>query len=369
MTELARTPLYSWHADNGARLVDFAGYSMPVQYEGVVAEHRAVRADCGLFDVSHMAEFLVSGPNAIAAVDGLITNNLSKLEDGAVLYTALCNERGHVLDDLLVYRLAENEVLIVANASNRQKVHGWLQERLPQTVELRDASDEIALIALQGPRSLDTLRAWERLKDERSRVEDLDYYRSISLQLEVQDVLLSRTGYTGERGLEIYLPSGLALDVWTGLLRAGESFGITACGLGARDTLRLEAGFSLYGHELDEGATPFESGIGWVVRLKKGEFIGREALADQKERGVPRATVGLVFDGRNIARQGAIVLSGDAEVGVVTSGTFSPTLQHGIALARVQTSAIESSLEVDIRGRRATATIQSPPFVPNRTRE
>lgn len=369
MSELAKTPLTSWHASNGGRLVEFSGYSMPVQYEGVVAEHRAVRERCGLFDVSHMAELRVSGVAARSAVDSLVTNDVGKLPSGGVLYTALCNDNGTILDDLLVYCLAEDDYLIVANASNRSKVRDWLESRLPGGVRLSDESDDTALLALQGPNSPQVLKAWPRLKNELSTLDDLDYYRAVTVDGDGSPFLLSRTGYTGERGYELYVPASQARSIWEELLEAGEAAGIQACGLGARDTLRLEAGFSLYGHELDEESTPYECGIGWVVRLKKGDFVGRDALLQQKEGGVPRRTVGLVFGERNIARQDAKVLVDNSAVGIVTSGTFSPTRGQGIALARVQTDAAEAALEVDIRGRRAKAEIHQPPFVPNRTRD
>ncbi|HEX9641168.1 MAG TPA: glycine cleavage system aminomethyltransferase GcvT [Candidatus Krumholzibacteria bacterium] len=368
MTNLQRTALTAWHAENGAKLVEFAGYSMPLQYEGVVAEHRAVRRACGVFDVSHMAELRVTGSDARAEVNRLITNDVSKLEPGHAVYTALCNDAGMVLDDLLVYALADDDFMIVANACNRAKVTSWFAERLGTGASLRDESDETALVALQGPRSLDVLRAWPRLLSSTRAVEALEYYSCQRLQLDDMPLLLSRTGYTGEWGYELYLPAAHALALWEELLAAGASCGLKPCGLGARDTLRLEAGFSLYGHELDEDVTPFESGIGWVVRLRKGDFIGRDALLAQKEAGIPRRTIALGLSGRNIARQGARVLHEGAAVGVVTSGSFSPTLQHGIALARVSDRAAEARLQVDIRGKLADVEIQKPPFVPNRTR-
>jgi aminomethyltransferase len=368
MTNLETTALTSWHAENGAKLVEFAGYSMPLQYDGVVAEHQAVRQACGIFDVSHMAEFRVTGANARAEVNRLITNDVSALSPGHAVYTALCNDAGKVLDDLLVYALADDDFMIVANASNRAKVATWFTERLGTAVALRDESDETALVALQGPRSLDILRAWPRLASSIPAAEALDYYACQRLQLGDVALVLSRTGYTGEWGYEIYLPAGHALALWEELLATGAPFGLRPCGLGSRDTLRLEAGYSLYGHELDEESTPYESGIGWVVRLKKGDFVGRDALIAQKDAGIPRRTIGLTLSGRDIARQGAPVMHEGTSVGIVTSGTFSPTLRHGIALARVSEHAAEAKLQVDIRGKRVEVEIRKPPFVPNRTR-
>jgi len=369
MTELRRTPLAEWHAAHGGRMVEFAGWSMPIQYSGVIAEHQAVRTRCGLFDVSHMAELRLRGADARAAVDALVTNDVSTLAPGGVVYTALCREDGGVLDDLLIYCLREDDWMIVANASNWQKVAAWLRERLPAGVEFQDQTEDTALLALQGPRSAEILRGWPRLAAHRARLDELDYYRAVQCDAGGTPILLSRTGYTGEWGYELYLPVEAASSIWQELLEAGAGLGLVACGLGARDTLRLEAGYSLYGHELGEDATPLEAGIGWVVRLKKSsDFVGREALSAQKERGVPRRTVALLLPGRNIARQGAPVLADGAQVGVVTSGTFSPTLERGIALARIEASAAESALSVDIRGRVVEAERGQLPFVPNRTR-
>jgi aminomethyltransferase len=341
---------------------------MPIQYEGVVAEHVAVRERCGLFDVSHMAELRIRGDEARSAVNALVTNNLLKLAPGAAIYTALCQHNGTVLDDLLVYCLAEDDFMIVANASNRGKVVAWLEEQLPPSVTLEDESDDVALLALQGPRSKDVLASWPAFASQTSLLGELDYYTARQIDVDGVEILLSRTGYSGEWGYELYVPSSAAESIWIALMAAGEAFGIAACGLGARDTLRLEAGYALYGHELDEEATPYESGIGWVVKLKQGDFIGREALAAQKEAGIPRRSVGLLFEGRKIARQGAVVLCEGREVGVVTSGSFSPTLQRGVAMARIASDAVESELTVDIRGKLAAVELVKPPFIETHVR-
>jgi aminomethyltransferase len=369
MSQLRRTPLSDWHAAHGGRLVEFAGWSMPIQYAGVLAEHQAVRTACGLFDVSHMAELRVRGNSARAALDALLTNDLSQLAPSAAVYTALCREDGGILDDLLVYCLAETDWLVVANASNREKVATWLAARLTGAT-LEDQTESTALLALQGPRSLDILCRLQRLGPHAARLGDLAYYHAMQCDAGGMRILLSRTGYTGERGFELYVAWQDALTLWEELLQAGAPLGLVPCGLGARDTLRLEAGFSLYGHELSEDCSPWEAGIGWVVRLKKrSDFVGRSALATQKERGVARNTLPLLLPGRNIARQGATVLAGDRSVGIVTSGSFSPTLERGIALARVESTIGDAALSLDIRGRVVAAERTKLPFVPNRTRD
>jgi aminomethyltransferase len=342
---------------------------MPIQYASVLAEHQAVRSTCGLFDVSHMAELRVRGKSARAELDALVTNDLSRLAPSAAVYTALCREDGGILDDLLVYCLDETDWLVVANASNREKVAVWLASRL-KGAELEDQTERTALLALQGPRSLDILQRWQRLSSQATVLSQLAYYHAVQCDAAGISMLLSRTGYTGERGYELYVDWQDALTVWQELLEVGAPLGLTACGLGARDTLRLEAGYSLYGHELGEECSPWEAGIGWVVRLKKGsDFVGRAALTAQKQRGVSRCTLALLLPGRNIARQGATVLAGDRSVGIVTSGSFSPTLERGIALARVESGSSDAPLSLDIRGRVVAAERTTLPFVPNRTRD
>jgi aminomethyltransferase len=370
MTDLRVTPLAAWHEQNGGRMVDFAGYRMPVQYEGVMAEHLRVRESVGLFDISHMAELHVRGTGSREFVDSLVTNQVGRLEIGQILYTALCREDGGVLDDLLIYCLAEEHFLVVANASNREKVADWMAERVPPGLDFEDRSDQTALIAIQGPHSLALLENWPAAAGILEQLRPLPYYRTLQPELDGVACILSRTGYTGERGYELYLPAEHAERVWTELMIAGASLGVAPIGLGARDTLRLEACYSLYGHELDEEHTPFESNIGWVVRLKKPvEFVGKAALAAQKAEGSPHAIIGFVVEGRAIARQGASLHSGDRELGVVTSGTFSPTLQRGVALARVASDAVDLPLEVEIRGKRLPATRVEIPFVAPRVKD
>lgn len=369
MGDSKKTPLTEWHREHGGRLVDFAGYEMPVRYEGVMAEHERVRRHCGVFDVSHMGELELRGSSARDNVQRLVTNDVIRLESGQALYTALCRETGGTIDDLLVYCLDDERFLVVCNAANHGKVLRWMSSHLDDGVVLQDRSEETSLFALQGPRSLDVLRDWPRLAPHRETVESLEYYHAVELDLDGVGVLLSRTGYTGERGYELYLPALHAVTLWVEILEAGGAHEIAPIGLGARDTLRLEAGYSLYGHELEEDVLPYEAGIGWVVKLKAGDFIGREALAQAKEAGVTRRTVALQLEGRNIPRQGAPVLAGGKPVGEITSGSFSPTLQRGIGLARVSADAVDETLFVDIRGKQVEAERVRLPFVPSRVKE
>ena len=370
MSELLSTPLTGWHATHGGKMVEFAGYSMPVRYaDGVITEHKAVREAVGIFDVSHMGELEIRGAQARSNVDRLVTNDVAVLGPGQVLYSAMCNERGGTVDDVLVYCLNEERFMIVCNASNHRKVVAWVSERLQGDATLDDRTQQTALFAVQGPRSLDTLLAWDRAKAHADRLRVLEYYHCVYLDLGGVDVLVSRTGYTGEKGYELYLPVEHAVTLWEELLEAGAAHGLRPIGLGARDTLRLEAGYSLYGHELADDVTPFEAGIGWVVKLKAGDFVGRDALVAQKEVGAPHRTVALRLEGRNIPRDGAVVQADGGDAGVVTSGTFSPVLECGIGLARVRSDAVESTLTVDVRGKQVAADKVRLPFVPSRVKD
>jgi len=351
-------------------MVDFAGYLMPLQYEGVMGEHRRVRRSVGLFDISHMAEFHLRGGQARAMLDRLVTNNVGRLAEGRVLYTAMCREDGGVLDDLLVYCLASDHFLVVANAANREKVFRWLDDHRDGDVELEDASDATALIAIQGPDSLKLLQQWPRARHLADELTALEYYHSLDIELGGVPCVLSRTGYTGEKGYELYLPADEAVAVWEELLEAGAVFDVAPVGLGARDTLRLEVCYSLYGHELDEEHTPWESNIGWVVRLKKPvDFIGKQALSQQKSEGVRSGIHGFQLEGKAIARAGATIHAGGREVVRVTSGTFSPTLERAIFLARVENSVLDEALEVEIRGKRIAVRQVEIPFVPVRVKD
>jgi aminomethyltransferase len=358
---LKRTPLYDCHRDAQARLVDFAGWEMPVQYAGVIEEHHAVRRAAGLFDVSHMGEVTVRGPGAEAFLQWLTPNDVARLAPGRAHYSALLNEGGTYLDDLLVYRLAAEDFLVVVNASNSDGDVRWVKDHAAgwSGVEVEDASDRFALLALQGPKSVEILAPLTAVD-----LATLRYYGFCHGEVAGVPVILSRTGYTGEDGFELYLAPEHAPEVWRRLLAAGEPLGLLPAGLGARDTLRLEAGMALYGHEIDDTVTPWEANLDWVVKLDKGDFLGRETLAAQRERGIHRRLVGFEVVGRGIARQGHAVLVDGEPVGRVTSGTFSPTFEKalGMAIVAVTASAVGTSLNLDIRGRPVDARVVELPF-------
>jgi aminomethyltransferase len=361
-----RTPLYERHVQHGARMVDFAGWTMPVQYDGVFKEHERVRSAVGLFDVSHMGELFFSGAGAQATLDNLATNNVAALRDGQALYTPLCNENGGVLDDVLVYRINERRFMMVVNAANTPKIVRWSKENLGPGAEVEDASDAVALLAVQGPRSGDLLRQLPALHDRGFDLDALEYYHFLG-NGQGDILFLSRTGYTGELGYELYVRPERAGTLWDEILSAGQGLGVGPVGLGARDTLRFEVGFCLYGHELDEQITPLEAGLAWTVKLKKGRFLGRSALARQKEQGVPRRIVGLEVRQRVIARAGYEVHTGGQHVGSVTSGTFSPTLKRSLAMALVQREALDEAFNneacnIIVRGREVPAERVSLPF-------
>ena len=370
MSDLKPTPLTQWHRDRGARMVPFAGYEMPVQYEGVLAEHAAVRERVGLFDITHMGEVYLDGPDAKDWISGLISNSLLKSEPGKVFYTTMCNEQGRCLDDMLVYHLADERWLVVMNAANHAKITAWMRAHLPAAgVVMDDASDRTGLIAVQGPESHELVKQLAVLAGRETDVDALDFYTHFLLDGPGGEWTVSRTGYTGEHGYELYLPNADMLPVWEELLAKGADLGVAPIGLAARDTLRFEACYCLYGHELSEDWTPLEAGIGWAVKLKKkGGFIGRDALAAQKESGLPRKLIGLEVQGGPIAREGAVILAGDREVGFVTSGTFTPTLQKKLALALVETEFAAADLTVDVRGKRLAGAVTPLPFLAARVK-
>lgn len=380
-----KTPIYEAHAAREGRIVEFAGFLMPVTFEGIVAEHERVRSAVGLFDVSHMGEIEITGGEARAFVDYVVSNNVAKLDRGQICYTVCCNDDGHVLDDLLVYKFSEERILLVVNAVNTRKIHDHLEAVLRGEVDVKsgdrlaelgngdititNTSPETAQIAVQGPHARDLLLSSSLCAPVRDELAALPYYRFFTVPYGGGEVLLSRTGYTGELGYEIYLPASLALDVWNELLDRGEEYGAAPIGLGARDTLRFEPAFCLYGHELDEKTSPLEAGLSWVVKLKKGEFIGREALTAEKEAGPSRMLIGLEIAERGIARQGFSVMVEGREVGAVTSGTFSPTLKRSLALALVDRSfpLDDGGITVDIRGKSIRANRVPLPFYKSRS--
>jgi aminomethyltransferase len=346
LSTLKQTPLHPAHVALGAKMVPFAGYSMPVQYSGIRQEHEAVRKAAGLFDVSHMGNFFVSGKGARAFLQKATVNNVDKLRPMDVQYSALCYADGTVVDDILVYNLGGDAYKLVVNASNIGKDFAWLESLRTGDVVLRNASEELCILSLQGPRSLEIAR----------KVMDLDpasvaTYKAGRGMVNGVETLFSRTGYTGEDGFEFYPENRHAPALWQALLDAGSGYGILPVGLGARDTLRLEAGYSLYGHELSDKTNLLEAGLGWITDLEKGDFVGREALAEKKSGGLEKKMVGLELLELAIPREGCAVRAGGEEVGTVTSGTMSPTLGKGIALAYVKPShaRLGTELEVVIR--------------------
>jgi len=358
---LKRTPLFEKHQALGARLVPFAGWEMPIQYKGISLEHQAVRERAGLFDVSHMGELQLRGDRALALVNSLITNDIARAADGQATYTCCCNDTGTVLDDLIVYRRASNDVLVVCNASNRDKISAHFAAAASGVCEFEDISDKTALLALQGPQALAVLsRAGVSLD-----LASLKTFRFASGTVAGIPCVIARTGYTGEDGVELFCAWGDTVALWDALLSAGSTVGIEPIGLGARDTLRLDARLSLYGNEIDETTNPLEAGLGWVVKLDKPDFRGKAALVAVKERGLQRILVGFEMTGRGIARHGYPLCDAEGkEFGVCTSGGPSPTLGKSIGLGYVPvaSSAIGSELLVDCRGKKIPARIVKTPF-------
>ncbi len=358
MTLNQRTPLYTLYHLYGAKVVDFAGFDMPVQFSGIMKEHIAVRTAVGLFDVSHMGEIELAGPGALSDVQKLITNDASRLTVSQAMYSPMCNEHGGTVDDILVYRLAMDRFLLVVNASNRFKDLAWIESHAKSHVI--DHSDDVALLALQGPKALDVVK---KVIDK--DLSSLPYYGfDQDVRVNGHRCLISRTGYTGEDGFELYLDAKDATDIFVTLLEAGQSEGIVPAGLGARDTLRLEARLPLYGHELTDDISPLEAGLSSFVKFDAKDFIGKEALLLQKQQGLLRKAAGIILTGRSIAREHAEIFDGDQSIGYVTSGTYGPTLQKSIALALVNPSStnLGHTLEVDVRGKKMQAEVVKTPF-------
>jgi aminomethyltransferase len=351
---LRRTPLFSEHVQLGARLVPFAGWEMPVSYAaGILKEHEAVRTRAGLFDVSHMARLVVEGPEALEVVNRIITNDAARLAPDQLLYSCVCNEQGGVLDDVTVYRRGEG-FLVVANAVNHDRMLSWFRQHAGRSTRVEDLTAACAQLALQGPLAAEILGGL--LGHDLS--ERPAYYHYLETRWEGVELLVSRNGYTGEDGFEIYLEANSAPRLWTALLEAGSAAGILPAGLGARDTLRLEMAYCLYGHELDTDTTPLEAGLGWTVRFQKGDFIGRDALLRQKEEGLPKKLVGLRAPGRRIPRPGYELADGTRGVGRVTSGGFAPSLGYPIALAYVDPSHAKAGTRLAMRGHRGEVEVE-----------
>lgn len=353
---LKRTPFYDIHVSLGAKMVPFAGYEMPVQYPtGITAEHRAVREQCGLFDVSHMGEFEISGPDAVAFVTSVTSNDVAALAVGQVQYSTILNERGTIEDDCLVYRFADR-LMMVVNASNKDKDLEHIRRFVgPFDVTLEDVSDDTALLALQGPNASAVLQPHVSVD-----LAAMEYYHFAVGEVAGAPAVISRTGYTGEDGFELYFSPRYAKEVWTALTAGG----VTPAGLGCRDSLRLEMGMALYGNDIDDTTTPLEAGLGWVVKLGKGGFVGRDALVALKERGVPRRLVGFTTGERSFPRHGYRVFVGGEPSGTVCSGTMSPSLGIPIGTCYVPTASAKpgTPLEIEIRGQRVAAEVVRTPF-------
>lgn len=363
---LLRTALHDWHVAHGARMVDFAGWSMPVQYSSIVTEHEATRQAATLFDISHMGRLRFDGADAPAFLDRLLTRRVTDLEVGQIRYSLITNEQGGILDDVLVYHLIDADgtrfMWLVVNAGNREKIKNWIERQLDGAgdVRWRDETEQTAMVALQGPKAI-TLAT--RILTELTPA-DMPYYSGAVTNILNERAIVSRTGYTGEDGVEIILPSSAATELWESLLTAGQSAGLLAAGLGSRDTLRLEAAMPLYGHELDESINPYQASLHFAVNLKDHDFIGREALvAALQHTGQPRR-IGLKLKGKRVARQHFSITDGGQTIGEVTSGTFSPTLNCPIALGYVHPdfAKVGLSLTIDVRGRDELAEVVKLPF-------
>lgn len=358
---MKRTPFYEIHKSLGAKLVEFGGFEMPVQYTGIIEEHLAVRNAVGVFDVSHMGEFEVRGKDALPYLQKVTINDVSKLNDGKAQYSAMCYEDGGIVDDMLVYHL-EDRYLLVVNASNIPKDLEWLKSHLAGDVQLTDVSDKTALLAVQGPKSLATLQKLTEVD-----LSTVQYYHFTRGKVAGFPMIISRTGYTGEIGFEIYFDADVPTceKVWRALFDAGKEFGIAPVGLGARDTLRLEMGFCLYGNDIDQNTNPLEAGLGWITKIDKGEFIGKEALVKTKKAGLKRRLVGFTLPDKTLARHGYSVTQNGSTVGQVTSGTFSPSLHRGIAMGYVAKEFVSpgTTVHVQIRGKDVPATVVKTPFL------
>ncbi len=356
MADLLRTPLHAWHVANKARMVPFAGWDMPVQYAGIIPEHTAVRTGCGLFDVSHMGRLEFIGPDAMNWLEAVFTNSVASMKEGHVRYGLICREDGGMLDDVLVYRWGSDDISMVVNASNREKILGWLDQqkaKFGNDAGVTDRTFDTSLIAIQGPKAVELVNGL--FGDD---VSGLKYYYARNTTYRGEGCMVSRTGYTGEDGFEVDVPNSLAVPLWEELIARGA----VACGLGARDTLRLEAAMPLYGHELNEQTDPLSAGLGWAVKLDKGEFVGRTALQSLPP-GRP-VRVGLELDGKRAAREGSVVFADGSAIGTVTSGSFVPHLQKSIAMAYLPKgfAAVGTPVLIDLKGTKVDAKVVPLPF-------
>jgi aminomethyltransferase len=361
MTELKRTPLFDVYKENGGKTVDFGGWELPVQFSSIKDEHEAVRTKAGLFDVSHMGEVDVKGPDSFKFIQKMVTNDISKINNGGAQYNVMCYENGGTVDDLLVYKKADDHYLLVINASNTDKDYKWLEDHLEGDVQIENISPKISQLALQGPVAEKVLQKLAVDTD----LSEIGFFKFKDVDLNGKTALVSRTGYTGEDGFEVYCDNKDAVALWNEILEAGKDEGVIPCGLGARDTLRFEANLPLYGQELSATISPLEAGMGFAVKLKQeADFIGKDALIGQKENGLPRKVVGIEMIDRGIPRHGYPVFVGGKEIGEVTTGTQSPTLKKNIGLALLPSeyAVIDQEVEVEIRGKMLKAKVSATPF-------
>ena len=351
--------LHKKHAKAGARFAPFAGYSMPARFTTIKDEHNCVRERAGLFDVSHMGEIFVRGPEALSAVNRIVTNDMTKLYDGRAIYTVMCNENGGIIDDLIVYQLAENELMLCVNASNREKDYEWIKKQVGSQAKVTDESDDFVQLALQGPLSNQILA-----KITETPLETIKYYHAIWGEIAGKRTLISRTGYTGEDGFELYIPSDFAPAIYDALLKAGSEFKLQSIGLGARDTLRLESKYHLYGNEMDESVNPIEAGLNWVVKLNTDPFIGQDAIAAFKKEGPSRRLRGLILQGRGTIRKGYKIFANDKQIGTTTSGGIAPALNNlsiGLGYLTIE-HCKDDTVEIEIRKKRIPAKVTTKPF-------
>lgn len=363
---MLQTPLHDIHVGLGARMMEFAGFDMPVHYGSIIEEHHAVRKAAGMFDVSHMGEVFASGPNAEAFIQNLVTNDVTQLTDGQAMYTVMCRPDGGIVDDLLVYRIRDGFFMLVINASNIEGDLAWMNENNAVGAELGNYSDQMGLIAVQGPAAFDIVSRVAGFD-----VSELPFYRFMRPDpgafLGCEKIILSHTGYTGERGLEIYCETERAEEIWNAVAAAGESDGLKPAGLGCRDTLRLEAGYCLYGNDLTTDTNPLEAGLGWLVKLQAGDFVGRDALVNAKAEGLSRRLVAFTVEGRGIPRAGCDIVDGSGNViGNVTSGTQSPTLGIGIGMGYVRNEpdfcTPGSQIGIQVRNKVLPAVVKKAPL-------
>lgn len=363
MSALKRTPLFDVYKQFGAKTIDFGGWELPVQFSSIKEEHEAVRTKAGLFDVSHMGEVVVKGNESLLFLQKMMANDMSKLKPGGIQYTPMCYENGGTVDDLLVYQKAENHYLLVVNAANTQKDLQWLMDHLTEDAEIENLSEKMAQLALQGPLAEEVL---QKLVDGSDDLSNIKYFKfADNINIAGKNTLISRTGYTGEDGFEIYCDAQDAVAIWKSILDVGREDGVLPCGLGARDTLRFEAGLPLYGQELSSEITPLEAGLGFAVKLgKEVDFIGKYALIQQKEQGLKRKIVGIEMIERGIPRHGYHIFKEDQQIGEVTTGTQSPTLKKniGLALLHLEYTSLDTVVEVEIRGKRLKAKVIATPF-------